>query len=440
MTAVIKHLRINFVQLPYPAAEHSLNWTFGTSIKKLGPDFYSKIVTNHLMLNLEYSILCTQLRHSFSFPEQISRDQVIEQLTAALMLAELLEHVYLRYLIVPREAARLRRHQEVYRSLLTDMGEYSFTPQPIACINVGLSLSQKVREETALLNWVRLLLTRMKRVLNLLDKVGTGSETYRRFVGLLDKYTNPFFAYMTWCFFLPRFLTNLIVISKHTPAWPWMEDEEKELDWWTRLVAQLKRRWFDLGNDSVWITIGLLNCFVFVGVWAPVAVYASLFAFAFDVVNCSVRAYIELNRIVKLQDEYRQLLQQEQNPENIKAIKDYQHFITLRLEYEKMRLGLAVANQMAVFTVMCFAIPLLVTNPVIPLIGALLLIAIWVVCYSLTQFVETYRPNDTVEKPSNIATLGFFAAKPKEASALPTQQKSTPEEDYSELKEYSFCF
>lgn len=439
MTPVIRHLRTNFLELPLPAAEPSLNWTFDASVKELGPDFYAQIVSIHPVLNMEYSILCNQLRHNFSFPEQISRDQIIDQLTAALMLAELLEHLHLHYLIVPREVARLRRHQEVYRSLLMEMGGYTFTPQPVKVINVGLSLSQQVRDNTVLLNWFRLLLTRSKRVLNFLDLVGTGSESFRNFVGLLDKYTNPVFAYVAWCFFIPRFATNLFLITKHTIPWPWMDDKEKDLGWWTRLEAQMKRRWFELGNDSVWITVGLLNCFVLVGALGPLSVYVTLLAFAFDIANTSLRAYIELRRLFKLQEEYAALLQKEGNPENRKAIQDYQNYITHRIEFEKLRLGLSVAGTSAVFIAMCFALPMFAVNPIIPFVGALLLIAIWVASYSLTQVLEKYRPNDTVEKPSNVATLGLFASKPKEPSALSYEQELTSEEDFSASEGYSCC-
>ena len=444
MTPVIRHLRTNFLELPLPAAEQSLNWTFDASVKRLGPDFYAKLVSMHPVLNMEYSILCNQLRHNFSFPEQISQDQIIEQLTAALMLAELLEHLHLHYLILPREVARLRRHQEVYRSLLMEMGGYTFTPQSIVGINVGLSLSQQVRENTALLNWFRLLLTRSKRVLNFLDLVGTGSETFRNFVGLLDKYTNPVFAYVAWCFFIPRFATNVFLLAKHTILWPWMDDKEKELGWWTRLEAQMKRRWFELGNDSVWITVGLLNCFVLVGALAPLSVYVTLLAFAFDVANTSLRAYIELNRLFKLQEEYRALLQNEEDPENRRAIQDYQNYITHRIEFERLRLGLSIATTSAVFIAMCFDLPMFAVNPVIPFIGALLLIAIWVASYSLTQVLERYRPNDALERPANIATLGFFAkpqktaapASPELTSDLPSPEL-TFEEDFP-LTGYSF--
>ncbi|MCL9684441.1 hypothetical protein [Legionella maioricensis] len=438
MTPVIRHLRTHFLELPLPAEDHSLNWTFDARVKRLGPDFYSKVVSMHPVLNMEYSILCNQLRHHFSFPGQINKEQIIDQLTAALMFAELLEHLHLHYLIVPREVARLRRHQEVYRGLLREMGGYIFTPQPQVSIQVGLSLSQQVRENTALINWFRLLFTRSKRVLNFLDLVGTGSETYRNLIGLLDKYTNPILAYVAWCFFIPRFATNLFLLVKHTIPWPWMDDKEKDLGWWTRLEAQVKRRWFELANDSVWITVGLLNCFVLIGALAPLSIYVTLFAFAFDIANTSLRAYIELNRLYKLQQEYSALLQKEENPEKRRAIQDHQNFITHRIEFEKLRLGLSVATTTAVFIAMCFALPMFAVNPVIPFIGALLLIAIWVASYTLTLRLEQYRPNDAVERPSNVATLGFFACKPKEDSSLSYEQKLTSEEDFLASERYSF--
>jgi hypothetical protein len=215
-----------------------------------------------------------------------------------------------------------------------------------------------------------------------------------------------------------------------------MTDEEKELDWWTRLEAQIKRRWFELGNDSVWITVGLLNCFVLVGTLAPLAFYLTLFAFAFDVANNSLRAYIELNRLYKLQEEYNVLLRTEENLENRKAIQDYQNYITHRIEFERLRLGFSIATTSAVFVAMCFALPMFAVNPVIPFIGALLLIAIWVASYSLTQVLERYRPNDAVERPANVATLGFFAPKPQENS-VPSSPELIPEDDFT-LSEYSF--
>jgi hypothetical protein len=413
MTPVITHLQANVFELPAPALQESLTWTFDASIKRLGTDFYRKIIPLNPVLNIEYSVLCHQIRHHLSFPLQMNQEQLIEQLIAALMLAELLEHVHLYYLIVPREVVRLRRQQGVYRALLVELAGYSFSSKHVEkdALSIGLSLSQQVREYTVFINWFRLLLTRSKRVLNFLDLVGTGSEAYRNFVSLMDKYTNPFFSYLAWCFFIPRLFTNLFLLFKHTIPWPWMGKEEQSLGWFIRLEAHLKRRWFELANDIVWVTVGLLNCFLFTGVLAPVAVYLTLAAFAFDMANSSFRAYIELNRLYELQKEYTVLLKKEENQENKIAIKDYQNFIKHRIDFEHLRLSLSLISTGSVFIAMCLAIPGLVLSPVVPFIGALLLIAIWVANFTLTRALEHYRPKDNVEMPSGLVKIGFFAQK-----------------------------
>lgn len=437
MTPVITHLRANFLELPLPAEQQLLNWTFDASLKKLGPDFYRKIIPLHPVLNMEYSVLCNQLRHNFSNPQQISQDQIIEQLITALMLAELLEHIHLYYLIVPREVERLRRQQELYRGLLAEMAGYSFTTKAtnIEAVQVGLSLSQQIRNNTALTNWFRLLFTRSKRFLNFLDLVGTGSDGFRNFVSIMDKYCNPVLAYVAWCFFIPRFSVNLFLMVQHIIPGFWMDEEEKSLGFYVRLVAQIQRRWFELVNDSVWITIGILNCFILTGAaLAPVSVYLTLVAFVIDVAAASFRAYIELNRLYTIQEEYTDLFQQEENPGNQKAIEDYQNFITQRIKFEQLRLGLSVCATTSIFIVMCLAIPPFAVNPIIPLIGAILLLVIWVASFTLTRTIEQYRPNDTVEMPSKLTKIGFFA---KKQESLPEPRALTPEEEICGLEGYS---
>lgn len=430
MTPVIRHLQ-SHLNLPLFAEPQSLHWTFDSNVKTLGPDVYSKLVSMHPVVNMEYSVLCNQIRHNLTFPEQVTKEQVLEQLTAALMMAELLEQLHLHYLVVPREVARLRRHQEVYRSLLAELGGYSFSPNAPKAedVDVGFSLSQLVRDNTAIANWFRLLLTRSKRFFNLLEVVGTGSEAYSRFVALLDQYTNPFFAYLAWCFFLPRFVTNLFLLLKHTIPGAWMEEEEKNLGWWIRFEAQIKRRWFELGNDIVWIISGLLNCFYLVGPLAPLSIYFTVAAFAFDVANASIRAYIELSRLYELQEYYTNLCTAEGNEASQQDIKDYQNFITHRIQFEQLRLALSVANTVAVFLSMSLALPFLFTNPLIPFIGAAFLMAVWIASYTLTQILEQYRPNDVVEKPANVSKLGFFAQKEKTPIIVPSNNEPTPEQE-----------
>lgn len=420
MTPVIVHLRSNIPDLPPLAESDTLHWTFYERIKSLGPKFYQKIVPMHPVLNLEYSILCHQIRHNFSFPHQVSQDQVVQQLTAALMLAELLEQVHLHYLIVPREVVRLRAHQKLYKEMLSDMAGYTFPTRnsKLDPEQVSFSLTQYVRDNTAQVNWFRLLATRTKRVLNFLDLVGTGSEAYSNFVHFMDHYTNPFFAYIAWCFFIPRLTTNLFLLAKHTLPWPWMDEKEKELEWRIRLEVQLQRRWFELGNDLVWVSVGLLNCFLLVGALAPFSIYLTLFAFAFDIANSSLRTYIELNRLYKLEEEYDALYCAADSEESRKAIRDHQHFISNRIGFEKLRLNLNLAGTIAIFLAMSLALPALAVNPVLPLIGAILLIIIWISTYTLSRAVENYRPNDNVEKPSGVVQFGLFARKNEEKANL----------------------
>jgi hypothetical protein len=433
MNPVIVHLRNIFPELPLPAAQHALHWTFDQQINALGPEFYSKVVPLHLSLNMEYSVLCHQLRHSFSFPDQISHDQAMEQLAAALCLAELLEHTYQYYLIVPREVVRLRRQQQVYRDLLTEMGGYTFSPRltEIEPVSVGWSLTQLIRDNTALANWYRLLATRSKRVLNFLDLVGTNSSVFHDFVSLLDEYTNPFFAYFAWCFFLPRLTANLFLIVKHTIPWPWMDDKEKALGWSLRFETQIQRKWFDLGNDIVWVLVGLSNCFILTGVLAPVGIYLNLFAFAFDIANSALRTHVELNRLYKLQDDYQQMYLEAENDESREAIKEYQNYLNYRVNFEKLRLGLHLSGTIAVLLAMSLAIPALAVNPVLPLIGAILLILIWIAAFVLTQMLEQYRPNENLEKPVSVGKTGFFAPKKEVPVDDPVPVLSDEEDEMS---------
>lgn len=412
MTPVIAHLKRSIPDLPLPAEHGPLHWTFRESIQELGPDFYKHIVPRHPALNLEYSILCHQLRHNFTFEGKVAQDQIIEQLKAALILAELLEHVHLHYLVVPREVLRLRKHQQLYKEMLSEMASYTFsTDLKVATVPTGLSLTQYIRENIAQINWFRLLIARGKRLLNLLDVLETGSVVFKEFVGLMDQYSNPFFAYLAWCFFIPRLTTNLVLLAKHTLPGIWMDEHEQALGWSVRFYAQLQRRWFELGNDLVWFTVGLLNCFVLIGGLTPVSIYLTVCAFAFDIANACLRAYIELNSLYKLDEEFSVLYQTADSDEDRYAIKEYQHYINQRIRFEQLRLGLHTAGTVAVFLGMCLGLPLLAMNPLLPFTGAVLIILTWVVTYTLNQAIENYRPKDNVEKPSGVAQFGLFARK-----------------------------
>ncbi|HAZ7573589.1 hypothetical protein OQJ02_00710 [Legionella sp. PATHC032] len=438
MTPIISHLLKMFPELTTQVETDSLNWTFNTRLKQLGPDFYSKVARLHPILNIEYSVLCQRLRYNLSSPDYSSPEPIKELLIDALKLAELLEYTYQHYLVVPREVLRLRRHKAIYRELLTELSGYSFAldGSETESFKTSLSLTQAIREKTAQSNWYRIFISRSKRVINLLDNIDLGSKAFRDFVVLLDKYTNPFLAYLGWCFFAPRLLTNLFLILKHTIPGQWMGEKEKSLDWYHRFYAHLQRRWFELANDSVWFTVGILNCFVLVGALAPLSVYLSLFAFAFDVANTSLRAYIEISRLQQLQTEYSELFDQEENEDKKKTIKEYQDLISYRIKFEVLRSFLSVGGAAAVVIAMALSVPALgFINPIIPLVGALLLLVLWGVSLYLTNKLDEYRPVDNIEKPapSVISKLGFFASKNEKRESLYLSAKTEKDDEAGEL-------
>lgn len=427
MTPVIQRLRKRFPELPWPLAESSKEWTFDQSIKNMGVDFYRQLTLLHPELMVEYAALCNQITDHLSSTQTISKGQIIEELEAALMLAELLGYTHLHYLNVPREVLRLGRHLVLYRDLLVQLDGHSFSsahilqpelPDPRSQYSfripgMSLSLSQQIRETTAFTNPFRLLFTRGKRFLNFLTLVLSEPSLFKEVMTAVDSVVNPVLAYVGWCFFVPRLSTNLFLLGKHAIPGFWMGEQEKSLGWWVRFKAQLPRRWFELANDILWLTLGLCGCFVLLGPLVPAGVYYSVTAFAIDIVFVSIRAYVELKRLYNLQAEYTELRLKAPNSEEASAIEEYQSYLAQRIRFEQMRLSLSVGVTTAIFVAMVLAIPVLAVNPWFPLIGAGLLLVTWVINYVLTQKLEHYRPRDAVPQTSNLTKFGIFAAKPE---------------------------
>lgn len=198
MTPLIRHLHETFPELSLVQAENPLNWTFTENIKKLGPDFYRQIIPMHLVMNLEYSLLRQQLRAKFLSPKLIDREELREQLIAALMMAELLEHIYQYYMDIPREVLSLRAQQNLYRELLAELIP-SF-PQKPKELTENFSFTQELRNIILDINLWRLFIVRSKRALDLLALVHTESQSYLRFVKIMDAAMDPFLMHLAWFF------------------------------------------------------------------------------------------------------------------------------------------------------------------------------------------------------------------------------------------------
>lgn len=410
MSPAIHHLQIIFPEL-FDNSQSSPYWTFDAKVKSLDAIFYRRVLPLHPILNVEYSILCHQLREQLH-SEPIDIKLLLERLTTALAFCELLEHLHDKYLIVPREVLRLRKQKARLKELitLTGLATFAFLPdQQSEDIKGNHTISFQIRDLTLRTNWYRVLLARAKRTINVMNTVVTHSASFNQFVNLLDQYTNPVLAHLGWLFHLPRLLVNICLILKHTiPINLWMSDEEKALTWITRLHAQLQRRWFEMGNDLVWTVVGVLNCFFLLN---PVALTLTVAGFAFDLVNASLRAYIELKRLSELRQYYVDLYKKRPST----AIEEHLKYIDKRIYFEHLRFGIHVSSNLLILAAMAVALPVLGLNPVTILASAVFLLLLWFISYSLTQKLEHYRPKEDMELPKNLSQLSLFAL-PKEKS------------------------
>lgn len=417
MTPVIRHLH-HHLGLPFPVNQDSKEWVFDSELSSIEAHHYRRLVPLQPVLSMEYSVLCHQIRHNFSDPNDLDEQQIMERLIAALMLCELLEYNALHCLNIPREVLRLRGHKKIFRELLSGLGGYTFARSDALLVPADTHFSQYVREYTSLANSYRLILARGRRLFNALGSLDTGSPTFTHFVSFIDRHTGPLFTHLGWCVFLPRLLVTLFLILKHTVVGFWMSEEERSLGWYLRMKIQIQRRWFELSNDVLWVVLSLLNAFIFIGPLAPVAVFTSLSGLAFDIVCAGVRAYIELNRLYELQNEYSGMLGTD-GVEGDKEILEYQKYLAQRIDFEQLRLGLSVVNTSVVLLLNCLALPMLMLNPIMPVIAAALLVILWGINFTLSRIIEAYRPQDALEKPAHLDKLGFFACRSKAISEEP---------------------
>lgn len=418
MIPVIERLRSIFEGFPLPTHGQSNDWVFRENLEDLSrdhPAFYSKIIIDHPELIIEYSLLRQQLKKTLDNPGTRSIQQVTDQLTAALMMAELLEYLYDYYLIWPAEVIRFRKHQKIYKELLSELNVYVFPRReslPPPFID-PITITNLIREKTGQSNWGRQLLARYTRLLNVLAFTVVNTSSYNAFIQHLNQFTGPFFTYLGWCFFIPRLTANLAMIIGCTLPHMALTPQQKSLDWNVRLIGQLQSRWFEVGNDVVWLLAGVLNCFFLIGPLAPIALYVTIGAFAFDVFNSGLRAVIELGRLYRLKQDYTDRLNQTDDLQLRRDIEEHLEFLDQRLEFEAWRAGLHFAGTIFTISAMLFAIPALAINPIVPLIGAIIMVLLVVALYKISQDLESQRPDDSLEQESAVKQLGFFAKREK---------------------------
>lgn len=181
-----------------------------------------------------------------------------------------------------------------------------------------------------------------------------------------------FFSYLAWVFFIPRFIVNLLellrVLFGSLPIFAGLSDLEKEYGLWRRLKFCLKEIGFQLANDSMWISAGIITCFSLAGSLPIIGIYIMLAAQAYDLFVMLIRNYFERDVLNTVQDVLKNI------KENKK--KDYpEHFLTNlgnRIAFDEKVLLYAICN----FALLLMCVALMTSgfasiNPFIPLIAGL---------------------------------------------------------------------
>lgn len=404
MSSIIQKLRTDYPELFWENAIFNKE------------DVWVKLADNHLGLTLDFSLLCRQIRERIRvINAQKSEDleTLKTQLKDAIIIARVLEQLYdKKHLNVPRELKRIQSLRNTYSQILspvkvkkTDLVEVLSLKQQLLSWLFNTFSVQAVRNLIFETNLYRLLSVRSRRFLEMIDLARLGSKNYGKVIATLNVYALPFFAWLAWLFFIPRATVNYFVLLKNTFYTVDMSEEQLALGYWLRFINQFKRRWFHLANDTLWFSVGLINCFLLVGPLLPISAYLTLAAFIFDVVLASINCAIELRRLTSLREQYEAMEQTPDRRRHLAAIDE-------RLDFEIFRLSVHVLSTIAIALGASLALPFFASIPVIPLVGAIILVVISIVAFYINAEVEKFRPKDTVDEielePLQ-AKLGFFA-------------------------------
>lgn len=396
MLAILRQFQAYRVQLPSRYRDDAIVQIFEQTVD------ISRLVDDHKWLALQYSIYCAQLMADLKNETETLAD-LTQRIEAALIMAEFLEHLYGRYLNETDQIARMHHDEVEYRKMLRGRG----VTVDLLETTRSTSYSKEIHEYIASANRLRLFTLRIRRLLIVIAPV-LNVDQYRHWMGWLEACTSPAVAYLAWLTLLPRLLKNLFLLGKHlTPITWWMSDEEISLDAGTRFSAQLELHWFELANDFVTVSVGLLNCFVLTG---SASIHLGVALLAFDVVLATWRAHYELRRLQEIKKSYE---------EGTNADPAYLSYLEKRIYYEELRHGIAMINTILLLFAASLTIPIIAFNAVIPLIAAALAVLTTIANMIACQQIEHYKPDDKVvhipheprELPQSpaLTTLGLFA-------------------------------
>lgn len=149
-----------------------------------------------------------------------------------------------------------------------------------------------IRKVTQDVDFIRLIITRGRRMVLLSQALFAHVEVYGAWVRFLDSFIQGFVLYQV-CVLLPRFLANTFYMLRHLDA-EWSRD-------------MTKRSW-EMVYDFGWITNGFLSFFVLIGPLAPCAIYLTVATPSYHLLMHMTRLLINIYHGKNLEEHYTELM------------------------------------------------------------------------------------------------------------------------------------
>jgi hypothetical protein len=383
------------------AIQKEKKWTFTDTLAQQPTSFFEPILLDHRLLMMEYNALRDQLDDSFSRKKR-NKELLINQVSAALIVSELLDKIYEReYLDTWQDVELLRREQALYRQWLTTQGYEFLAPYNEKNINRSHPWlrTRSIRNVATTVNPFRLFFVRLRRMFVLMAIVINDFEHYGRWLNAVEQYSGPFFAYMAWIFFLPRLIANLAVLGKHV-LFPVLS--ERDIPWHVRFRAQLSRRWAEIANDAGWFTSGIIACFILTGPLLPMAILLAFTIQCYDFTVNGIRAIHEYRCMCALEKKYLNMYESAKNDgknDDAQAIDRYLVHLRKRMTVSKKSLMLNIVNFGILVAAIAMALPwIAVFSPILPLVGAILAVVITIVNYVVGNMLRAQNGNQLNNK------------------------------------------
>lgn len=336
--------------------------------------------------------------------------EFVKEIEKTLNMARLLKKIY-QYLDEPDDVHRLATDEAILDTLLFKIANPN-AKSHIAIPSVDASFSQQLRSQILNTNLTRLTGIRTRRFILACMAYGWLS-IYRQPINTIELFTNPFFLYLGWLFFLPRFMLNFLNLSKQCIPTPLLSKQKRQLPGLLRLEAyvNLHRRGFELWTDSVWLIGGLLLCFSLTGALIPWRAYITIAMQISDLILMIVRSVVELNRLIHLKNEYFTGIKQ--NPQQINP--GYLRALEERIIFEK-KIGFLMITNNALMTLSLLAIlPMAATvSPLLPLLGAFLAILTTIRFHVNNATLESRMPRTNLN-----VLLKHYEPKPAPTATMP---------------------